>query len=294
MEQRVVFQGRLLPVLLVVPQLLITFVFFMWPALQAVQQSVLQEDVFGGSSRFVGLQHYAELLQSAKYWDSVARTALFSVLVAGIGLVIALILAAMADRVIRGRGAYRAMLVWPYAVAPVIAGVLWTFLFNPSVGIISTWLYEATGYRFNVFMHSTDAMVLIVIAAVWNHVSYNFLFFLAGLQSIPKSLTEAAAIDGAGPIRRFVDVALPLLSPTAFFLLVVNVIYAFFNTFGIVHATTHGGPNRATEILVFKVYKDGFLSQDLGGSSAQSVILMAVVALLTIIQFRYVERRVHY
>lgn len=294
MTQHTYFKGRLLPILLMSPQLAVTFIFFVWPAMQAFWLSTLQEDMFGGNSRFVGLSQYSSLFSSSQYWDSVWRTLVFSFLVASIGLVVSLILAVMADRVLRARQAYRTLLIWPYAVAPAVAGVLWTFMFDPSVGVVSSFLYQLFGYQFNVFSSTRDAMTLIVLAAVWNFLSYNFLFFLAGLQSIPKSLIEAAAIDGAGPIRRLWTVALPLLSPTAFYLLVINIIYAFFGTFGIVDATTHGGPSRSTEILVYKVYNDGFLSQDLGGSSAQSVVLMAIVAMLTIIQFRFIERRVHY
>lgn len=294
MEKRVHFGGRLLPFLLVFPQLVITFVFFVWPAAQAFWLSTVQEDMFGGNSKFVGLAQYIELFGSGRYWDSALKTLVFSGLVAGLGLFISLVLALAADRVVRGRTMYRSILVWPYAVAPAVAGALWAFMFNPSVGIVSDFLNRAFGYQFNVFASSTDAFALIVIAAIWNFISYNYLFFLAGLQSIPKSLIEAAAIDGAGPIRRIWTIIIPLLSPTAFFLLVVNIIYAFFGTFGIVDATTRGGPSRATEILVYKVYSDGFHAQDIGGSSAQSVLLMIVVAALTIVQFRYIERRVHY
>ena len=294
MEKRVHFGGWWLPMLLVVPQLAVTFVFFVWPAAHAFWQSTLREDLFGGNSQFVGAEQYLALFRSSLYWDSVWRTLAFSGLVAGIGLVAALLLAVTADRITRGRGLYRTLLIVPYAVAPPIAGMLWSFLFNPSVGVVSAFLGANLGYRFNATGNGRDALILIVLAAVWNFISYNILFFLAGLQSIPKSLIEAAAIDGAGPVRRLWTIVLPLLSPTAFFLLVVNVIYAFFGTFGIINATTSGGPSHATEILVYKVYNDGFNAQDLGGSSAQSVLLMLVVSVLTIAQFRFVERRVHY
>jgi sn-glycerol 3-phosphate transport system permease protein len=258
-----------------------------------IWQSVLLEDAFGGNSRFVWFENFTHLFSDEAYWASVRVTVVFSALVASIGLAVSLLLAVMADRVIRGATAYKAFLVWPYAVAPAVAGVLWGFMFNPSVGIV-TWLLHGVGVEFNFVINGNQALLLIVIAAVWNQVSYNFLFFLAGLQSIPRSLIEAAAIDGAGPAKRFWDIAFPLLSPTGFFLLVINILYAFFGTFGVVDALTKGGPARATEILVYKVYNDGFRGQDLGGSSAQSVVLMVVVILLTIVQFRFIERRVHY
>ncbi len=293
MEKRVTFNERWLPYLLVAPQLLITLVFFFWPSAQAIWQSVLLEDAFGGNSRFVWFDNFLHLFKDPAYYESARLTLVFSFLVASLGLLLSLLMAVMADRVIRGATAYKTFLIWPYAVAPAVAGVLWGFLFNPSVGIVA-WLLHQIGIEFNYVINGNQALLLVVIAAVWNQFSYNFLFFLAGLQSIPKSLIEAAAIDGAGPVRRFWDVVFPLLSPTGFFLLVVNIIYAFFGTFGVVASLTSGGPARATEILVWKVYNDGFRGQDLGGSAAQSVILMAVVILLTVVQFRFIERRVHY
>lgn len=293
MEKRVTFNERWLPYLLVAPQIVITLVFFFWPSGQAIWQSVLLEDAFGGNTKFVFLDNFIHLFKDEGYYHSARLTLVFSALVATIGLGVSLLLAVMADRVIRGATAYKAFLVWPYAVAPAVAGVLWGFLFNPSVGIVA-WSLQAIGVEFNYVTNGNQALLLIVIAAVWNQISYNFLFFLAGLQSVPKSLIEAAAIDGAGPGRRFWDIIFPLLSPTGFFLLVVNIIYAFFGTFGVVDSLTKGGPAKATEILVFKVYNDGFRGQDLGGSSAQSVILMLVVVLLTVVQFRFIERRVHY
>lgn len=293
MEKRVTFNERWLPYLLVAPQIVITLVFFFWPSGQAIWQSVLLEDAFGGNTKFVFLDNFIHLFKDEGYYHSARLTLVFSALVATIGLGVSLLLAVMADRVIRGATAYKAFLVWPYAVAPAVAGVLWGFLFNPSVGIVA-WSLQAIGIEFNYVTNGNQALLLIVIAAVWNQISYNFLFFLAGLQSVPKSLIEAAAIDGAGPGRRFWDIIFPLLSPTGFFLLVVNIIYAFFGTFGVVDSLTKGGPAKATEILVFKVYNDGFRGQDLGGSSAQSVILMLVVVLLTVVQFRFIERRVHY
>ena len=293
MEKRVTFHERWLPYLLVGPQIIITLVFFFWPSGQAIWQSVLIEDAFGGNSKFVWFENFAQLFRDDSYAHSAQLTVVFSFLVAAIGLAVSLLLAVMADRVIRGATGYKAFLVWPYAVAPAVAGVLWGFLFNPSVGIVA-WMLQGIGIEFNYVTNGNQALTLVIIAAVWNQISYNFLFFLAGLQSIPKSLIEAAAIDGAGPGRRFWDIIFPLLSPTGFFLLVINIIYAFFGTFGVVDALTKGGPGRATEILVFKVYNDGFRGQDMGGSSAQSVILMIVVIALTFVQFRFIERRVHY
>ncbi len=293
MEKRVTFNDRWLPYLLVAPQIIITLVFFFWPSGQMIWQSVLIEDAFGGNSKFVWFDNFTHLFGDPAYWASARLTLVFSALVASLGLAVSLLLAVMADRVIRGATAYKTFLVWPYAVAPAVAGVLWGFLFNPSVGVVA-WMLQAIGIEFNYVSNGNQALLLVVIAAVWNQVSYNFLFFLAGLQSIPRSLIEAAAIDGAGPGRRFWDIAFPLLSPTGFFLLVINILYAFFGTFGVVDALTKGGPGQATSILVYKVYNDGFRGQDLGGSSAQSVVLMAVVIVLTVVQFRFIERRVHY
>jgi sn-glycerol 3-phosphate transport system permease protein len=293
LEKRVTFNERWLPYLLVAPQMIITIVFFFWPSGQAIWQSVLVEDAFGGNSKFVWFDNFISLLKEPSYYDSVRLTLMFSFLVTALGLAISLLLAVMADRIIRGASVYKMILVWPYAVAPAVAGVLWGFLFNPSVGVVA-WLLRGVGIEFNYVTNGAQALLLVVIAAVWNQVSYNFLFFLAGLQSIPKSLIEAAAIDGAGPGRRFWDIAFPLLSPTGFFLLVINVLYAFIGTFGVVASLTQGGPGQATNILVYKVYNDGFRGQDLGGSAAQSVIMMIVLVLLTFIQFRFIERRVHY
>jgi sn-glycerol 3-phosphate transport system permease protein len=293
MEKRVTFNEKTLPYLLVLPQIVITVVFFFWPSWQAIYQSVLLEDAFGGRSRFVWFDNFAHLFNDPAYYRSAMITLVFSALVAGLGLAISLLLAVMADRIIKGATAYKAFLVWPYAVAPAVAGVLWGFLFNPAVGIVA-WTLRVFGYDFNYVLNGGQALALVVFAAVWSQISYNFLFFLAGLQSIPRSLIEAAAIDGAGPGRRFWTIIFPLLSPTGFFLLVVNVIYAFFGTFGVIDGLTKGGPAKATEILVFKVYNDGFRGQDLGSSAAQSVILMAVVILLTVVQFRFIERKVHY
>jgi sn-glycerol 3-phosphate transport system permease protein len=278
---------------LVAPQLAIVLVFFFWPAAQALYQSVLEQDAFGTSVEFVGLQNFERLWADDTYLESFQTTAVFSVLVAVSGLSIALLLAVMADRVIKGAGLYKTLLIWPYAVAPAVAGVLWLFMFASPMGVIA-YMLQGLGLDWNHMLNSEHAMALIVMAAVWKQISYNFLFFLAGLQSIPKSLIEAAAIDGASPWRRFWTIIFPLLSPTTFFLLVINVVYAFFDTFAIVDAATQGGPGTSTSILVYKVYYDGFKALDMGGSAAQSVILMTIVIALTIVQFRYVERKVQY
>jgi len=292
-EKRVRFRSWWLPWVLVCPQLAVVLVFFFWPAAQALYQSVLQSDAFGTSVEYVGLENFRRLWADESYLASFHTTAVFSVLVAVSGLAISLLLAVMADRVIRGAMAYKTLLIWPYAVAPAIAGVLWLFMFAPSIGIVSFWLRQA-GVNWNHLLNGDHAMTLIVMAAVWKQISYNFLFFLAGLQSIPKSLIEAAAIDGAGPWRRFWTVQFPLLTPTSFFLLVINIVYAFFDTFAIVDAATEGGPGKDTSILVYKLYYDGFKALDLGGSAAQSVVLMVIVVALTVVQFRYVERKVNY
>jgi sn-glycerol 3-phosphate transport system permease protein len=292
-EKRVVFRSAWLPYALVAPQIAITLVFFFWPAAQAVWYSFQLQDAFGLKSQFVGFANYAALFKDGNYVESFKTTALFSALVAFFGIAISLVLATMADRVLRGAMAYKTLLIWPYAVAPAIAGVLWAFMFAPSIGIL-TFVLKNWGVDWNWIIKGDQAMLLVVIAAVWKQISYNFLFFLAGLQSIPKSLIEAAAIDGAGPLRRFWTIVFPLLSPTTFFLLVVNIVYAFFDTFGVIDATTQGGPGQSTNILVYKVYHDGVKAADLGGSSAQSVILMFIVIVLTVVQFRFVERRVQY
>jgi sn-glycerol 3-phosphate transport system permease protein len=294
MNKRVTFNAKLLPYILLAPQIAVTLAFFIWPSGQALWQSVILEDAFGGNSRFVGFANFERLFANEGYWASVRVTLFFSLMVASLGLGFSLLLATMADRIVRGATAYKALLVWPYAVAPAVAGVLFGFLFNPSVGIVAYFLKKGIGYEFNYVINGGQALFLVILAATWNQISYNFLFFLAGLQSVPRSLMEAAAIDGAGPVWRFWTITLPLLSPTAFFLLVVNIIYAFFGTFGVIDAMTKGGPARATEILVFKVYNDGFRGQDFGGSAAQSAILMAIVVALTVIQFRFIERRVQY
>lgn len=293
MEKRVTFRNPWLPYLLLAPQVIITLIFFIWPASQALFQSLLVEDPFGLRSEFVWFQNFEELFTDPLYADSLLITAVFSISTTFLALSSGLLLAVMADRVIKGATAYKGALLWPYAVAPAVAGVLWLFLFSPANGIIALTL-KTMGYDWNHVLNGGEAMLLVVLAATWKQIAYNFLFFLAGLQMIPKSLLEAAAIDGAGPGKRFWTIIFPLLSPTTFFLLVVNVVYAFFDTFGIIHAVTSGGPAGATNILVYKVYNDGFIGLDLGGSAAQSVILMAIVVALTVVQFRYLERRVQY
>jgi sn-glycerol 3-phosphate transport system permease protein len=291
--KRAVFQSRWLPYALLAPQILVTVLFFFLPAGQMLYQSVHIQDAFGGSLQFVGFDNFRDLFRDPLYLASFKVTAVFSVAVAALGLAISLVLAVFADRVIHGAGVYKTLLIWPYAVAAAVAGVLWMFLFNPTLGVVAYWLRQR-GVDWNYLLYDGQALLLVILAAVWKQVSYNFLFFLAGLQSIPKSLIEAAAIDGAGPVKRFATIVFPLLSPTTFFLLVVNIVFAFFETFGIIDAATSGGPGQATEILVYKVYKDGFKSLDLGGSAAQSAVLMAIVIALTVVQFRYVERKVQY
>lgn len=293
MEKRVRFKSRWLPWALVAPQLAITLIFFYWPAAQALLQSVMMDAPFGGSLEFVGLDNFRQLFSDPSYLASFKTTAIFSILVAVCGLSVSLLLAVMANRVVRGERFYKTLLIWPYAVAPVVAGVLWVFMFASPMGVIAFWL-RAIGINWNHLLDSNHAMTLIIVAAVWKQISYNFLFFLAGLQSIPKSLIEAAAIDGASPWRRFWTIVFPLLSPTTFFLLVINVVYAFFDTFAIIDSATQGGPGKDTAILVYKVYYDGFKAMDLGGSAAQSVVLMVIVIALTVVQFRFVEKKVTY
>jgi sn-glycerol 3-phosphate transport system permease protein len=293
MEKRVRFSSSWLPWVLLAPQLTIIGVFFFWPAGQALLQSLQRQDAFGLSTEWIGLDNFRQLFADTTYVESFKTTAIFSLLVATCGIAISLLLAVFADRVVHGAMIYKTLLIWPYAVAPAVAGVLWVFLFSPGVGVVAYALREL-GWDWNHLLDGREAMALIVMAAVWKQISYNFLFFLAGLQSIPKSLIEAAAIDGAGPWRRFWSIQFPLLSPTTFFLLVINIVYAFFDTFAIVDAATQGGPGKDTAILVYKVYYDGFKALDLGGSAAQSVVLMVIVIALTVVQFRFVEKKVQY
>ena len=293
MNQRVTFRGWWLPILLIAPQVIISAVFFFYPAGQAIWQSLFIPDPFGLSSVFVGLGNFDFLFSDKFYRASFTTTAIFSILVTLCSMIPALFLAVMADRLIKGSGTYRTMLIWPYAVAPAIAGVLWLFMFNTRVGVVS-WYLGQLGYDWNHVLNGGEAMGLVVIASAWGRISYNFLFFLAALQAVPRSVIEAAAIDGARFWKRFWTVVLPLLSPTAFFLLVVNIVYSFFETFGVIHTITSGGPQQSTTILVYKVFADGFVGQDLGSSAAQSVVLLFVVGLLTVIQFKYIEKKVHY
>ena len=293
MLKRVHFPSSPLPYLLVAPQIIITLIFFIWPASQALYQSFLIEDAFGLSTEFVWFENFELLVEDQQYLDSFGRTIFFSAAVAFLSMSLALILAGFADRVVRGAMTYRTLLIWPYAVAPVLAGALWVFMFNPTLGIVS-YALEFVGVNWNHYLNGEQAMALVIFAAAWKQIAYNFLFYLAAMQSIPRSVIEAAAIDGAGPVRRFITIIFPLIAPTTFFLLVINAVYAFFDTFGIVHAVTQGGPANATTILVYKVYNDGFVGLDLGGSAAQSVILMALVIAMTVVQFRFVERKVQY
>ena len=294
MEKRSIFSHRFLPYALLIPQLLITFIFFYWPAGQTLWQSFLLQDAFGLSTRFIAFENYHHLFAQPEYYRTMLTTLVFSGAVALLSLSCALLLATQADKQLAGAGAYRTLLIWPYAVAPAVAGVLWIFMFHPSLGVLGRGLRDTFGVDWNPLLNDNHAMIMVVLAATWKQISYNFLFFLAGLQAIPRSVTEAAAIDGARPLRRFWTITFPLLSPTTFFLLVVNIVYAFFDTFGIIDAMTGGGPGKATETLVYKIYSDGRLGGDLGGSAAQSVILMIIVIGLTAIQFRYVEKKVTY
>jgi sn-glycerol 3-phosphate transport system permease protein len=293
MEKRAVFSSKLLPYMLLLPQLAITFIFFYWPASQAIWQSFLLEDAFGLASEFVGFENYRTLFEQPEYYRAMVTTAVFSTAVAILSLSIALLLASQADKHLRFGEGFKTLLIWPYAVAPAIAGVLWIFMFHPTLGMLSR-PFRALGIDWNPMLNANHAMALLVFAATWKQISYNFLFFLAGLQAIPRSVIEAAAIDGSGPMRRFWTIVFPLLSPTTFFLIVVTIVYVFFETFGTIDAVTGGGPAGQTTTLVYKVYADGRLGGDLGSSAAQSVILMIIVIALTAIQFRYVERKVQY
>ena len=293
MLKRVHFPTSPLPYLLVAPQVIITIVFFLWPAGQALYQSFLIEDAFGLSTEFVWFENFEVLFQDPLYLESFIRTIFFSVAVTFISMATALVLATFADRVVKGATFYKTLLIWPYAIAPVLAGALWAFMFNPTIGILSN-LLKSMGVDWNHLVNGDQAMLLVILASSWKQIAYNFLFYLAGMQSIPRSVIEAAAIDGAGPIKRFATIIFPLISPTTFFLLVINTVYAFFDTFGIIHAITAGGPAGATTTLVYKVFNDGFIGLDLGGSAAQSVILMVMVISLTVVQFGFIEKKVEY
>jgi len=291
--KRTIFPNKVLPYVLLVPQLAVTLVFFIWPALQAVKSSFEREDPFGFKTTFVWFENYRRLFTDPNYLGSLGKTAVFATSVTLLAMTVSLLLAVAVSRVLRTNRLYTTLLVWPYAVAPVVVGVLWWFMFNPTIGI-APYILRGFGVDWNHRVDGADAMLLVVMAASWKQISYNFLFFVAGLQSVPQSLIEAAAIDGAGPFKRFRTIIFPLLSPTTFFLLIININYAMFDTFGIIDATTQGGPAQATNVLVYKVYSDGFLGLNIGSSSAQSVVLMIVVLALTAVQFRYVERRVQY
>ena len=293
MEKRVRFKGWALPLCLIFPQILISGIFFFYPAAQAIWQSLFIPDPFGLSSQFVGVGNFEFLFTDKFYLAAFGTTAIFSTLVTITSMVPALFLAVLADRLVKGAGTYRTLLIWPYAVAPAVAGVLWLFMFNTRVGVVS-WYLGQLGYDWNHVLNGAEAMGLVVVASSWGRISYNFLFFFAALQAVPRSVIEAAASDGAHFWRRFFTIVLPLLSPTTFFLLVVNIVYAFFETFGVIHTITSGGPQQSTTILVYKVFSDGFVGQDLGSSAAQSVVLLVVVGVLTVLQFKFVEKRVHY
>ncbi len=293
MQRRVIFDNKLLPYLLLTPQVAVTVIFFLWPAAQAVWQSVHIQDAFGLRSQFVWFENFEQVLTDPNYLGTLKTTAVFSIAVTVVALAVALLLAVLADSKIKGAGVYKTLLIWPYALAPAVAAVLWMFIFNPDIGSLGRAL-NALGYDWDYRLNGNQALTMVILASSWKQVSYNFIFFLAGLQAIPRSVMEAASIDGAGPLRRFWSITFPLLSPTTFFLLVVDMVYAFFETFGVIHALTHGGPGKATETLIFRVYQDGVVNNDLGGSSAQSVILMVIVIALTAVQFRFVERKVHY
>lgn len=292
-ESQVYFKNKTLPYLLVAPQLIITLVFFIWPASQALYQSLLVEDAFGLKASFVWLDNFKLLFSDPHYLDSFQITLVFGLLTMALSLSISLLLALTADHTVKFATGYKTLLIWPYAVAPPLAGVLWLFMFNPASGVLA-YALQGLGYEWDHVLNGSQALSLVVLAAAWKQISYNFIFFLAGLQAIPKSLIESAAIDGAGPGRRFWTIIFPLLSPTTFFLVVINLIYAFFDTFGIIHAVTQGGPAGATTTLVYKVFNDGFIGLDLGGSAAQSVVLMVIVIGLTLVQFRYIETKVNY
>ena len=293
MDKRVHFRSPWLPYALVLPQIAVTLLFFFWPAAETLYYSGLLQDAFASKVQFVWFDNFITLFQDSHYLASFKITVMFSAIVAFTGLAVSLLLAVFADRVLRGASVYKTLLIWPYAVAPAVAGILWLFMLSPSIGML-TYALRGFGINWNYYVNPNQAMLLICVAAIWKQISYNFLFFLAGLQAIPTSLIEAAAIDGAGPMRRFWTIVFPLLSPTAFFLLVVNVVYAFFDTFGIVDSTTQGGPGQATQLLVYKIYQDGVQAMDLGGSAAQSAVLMVIVIALTVVQFRWVERKVQY
>ena len=294
MIKRSIFSSRTLPYLLILPQIVITLTFFYWPAVQGLMQSVMLSDPFGQHSKFVWFDNFITLFTDPLYFQSIVRTLLFSIAVAAVSISLGLFIATMANRAFKAKALIRTMLVWPYAVAPAISGILWLFLLHPSYGVIAIAIKKWFGVEWNPLLRGSDAMTMVIMASAWKEISYNFVFFVAGMQAIPKSLIEAAAIDGASPFRRFWTITLPLLSPTLFFVTVMNIIYAFFETFGVVHTMTQGGPGGATNILVYKVYQDGFIGLNLGASASQSIVLMSLIIFITVLQFKYVERKVQY
>ena len=294
MIKRSFFKSKYLPYLLILPQMVVTLTFFYWPAVQGLFQSFLLSDPFGQKSTFVWFYNYIELFTDPLYLKSIFTTFVFSLAVAFVSLSMGLFIASMANRALQAKALIRTMLIWPYAVAPAISGILWLFLLHPSYGIVALGIKKWIGIDWNPVLYGSDAMVMIVMASAWKQISYNFVFFMEGMQAIPKSLIEAAAIDGASPFKRFWFISFPLLSPTFFFLTVMNIIYSFFETFGIIHTITQGGPGGSTNILVYKVYQDGFVGLNLGSSAAQSVVLMSLIIVITFLQFRFVEKKVQY
>jgi sn-glycerol 3-phosphate transport system permease protein len=294
MIKRAHFSNRVLPYLLIIPQVLVTLTFFYWPALQGLLQSVMRSDPFGLHNRFIWFDNFIALFRDPLYIKSIGITLFFSASVAALSISLGLLIATMANRALHGKALIRTLLIWPYAVAPAISGILWLFLLHPSYGVVSLAIKRWFGIDWNPVLKGSDALAMVIMASAWKEVSYNFVFFMAGLQAVPRSLIEAAAMDGAGPFRRFWAITLPLLTPTLFFVTVMNLIYAFFETFGVIHTVTQGGPGGATNILVYKVYQDGFIGLNLGSSAAQSIVLMSIIILITALQFKYVERKVHY
>ena len=292
--KRSVFKNRGLPYLLVLPQVVVTLVFFFWPAFESLRLSFFRSSAFGDKVVFIGLENFQKLLVSSDYYQSVVNSFIFAFGVTALGVGAGLFVAALATQRVRGLVAYRTAVLWPYGIAPPIAGIIFLFIFHPSYGVLPYWLSFVTAYEFNWLLQGWVAMALVIIATAWTLVGYNIAFFLAGLLAIPTSVIEAASVDGAGAIRRFRLIVFPLLAPITFYLVVVNLIFSFFGSFGMIHAVTQGGPGGATEIMVFKLYKDGFIGLNLGSSAAQSVILMLVVIGLTALQFRLVEKRITY
>jgi len=294
MIKRSIFKSRLLPYLLIGPQILVTAAFFYWPAAQGVVQSMMRSDPFGLRNQFIWFDNFTALFSDPLYLKSIIITLIFSAATAFTSIALGLFIATMANRAFQAKTAIRTLLIWPYAVAPAISGILWLFLLHPSYGVIALALKRWLHVNWNPVLNGTDALIMVVMASAWKEISYNFVFFLAGMQSIPHSLIEAAAMDGASPFRRFWAISMPLLSPTLFFVTVMNIIYSFFDTFGVIHTVTQGGPGGATNILVYKVYQDGFIGLNLGSSAAQSIVLMTLIIVITVLQFKYVEKKVHY